>query len=204
MIDGKQSKGGVSFPLVPENHRAYRPRWLCRFSRYLFSKLGWRICGQVPSEAKLVLVAGPHTSNWDFIYAMLAMLSLDVRLHWLGKKSIFDNPLRKLFLWLGGIPVDRANPKGFAKEVAGRIRDSGHIIIAITPEGTRSKVERLKTGFSRIASEVPCPVLPVTLDFAKKEMFLHPVISVTESPEDDADRVRGIFELATPKNPQNF
>lgn len=200
-VDGQTSG---QFPLVPDYHRAHRPLWLRRFSRYLFSRLGWYLRGEVPLDQKMVLVAGPHTSNWDFLYAMLAMLSLDVRLHWLGKKSIFDNPLRKLFLWLGGIPVDRENPRGFAAEVAGRIHGADQIIIAITPEGTRSRVERLKTGFSRIAREVPCAVLPVTIDFRKKEIRLLATMDVTDNPDADAASVRELFTSATPKNPENF
>lgn len=204
MTDNPRVRQPEHFPSVPDYHRAHRPQWLRRFSRYLFARLGWRIQGEVPLHHKLILVAGPHTSNWDFWYAMLAMLSLDVQLHWLGKKSIFENPLRRFFLWLGGIPVDRANPKGFAVEVAGRIHRADHIIIAITPEGTRSRVERLKTGFSRIAREVPCPVLPVTIDFCKKEIRLLEPIEVSADPEMDAVLVREIFATATPKISQNF
>jgi 1-acyl-sn-glycerol-3-phosphate acyltransferase len=189
---------------TPHRLRAHRAAWLRGLCGFLFRTSGWRLVGDVPDASKVVLVLGPHTSNWDFIVGITAMLALDLDLHWLGKHLLFKKPVRGLMTWLGGIPVDRTNPAGFAEDIATRIRAQGRLVLVITPEGTRSKVAQLKTGFSRIASAVPCSILPVTMDFAKREISILPLMQATELPEEDARKVREIFAAATPKRPENF
>lgn len=189
---------------VPESHRAHRPAWIQRLSNWLLRTGGWQFRGEIPTESKLVLVVGPHTSNWDFLVGITAMLALDIHLHWLGKHSLFHKPFTGIMTWLGGIPVNRARPEGFAAEIADRFRREDELIVVITPEGTRKKVAKLKTGFSRIAREVPCPILPVTFDFVLREIVFHPVMGASEDSEGDAARVREIFATATAKNPANF
>jgi 1-acyl-sn-glycerol-3-phosphate acyltransferase len=188
----------------PDILRAHRPAWLRQSCEALLRRRGWSLVGEIPRQQKLILVLGPHTSNWDFFVGITAMLALDLDLHWLGKHLLFKRPVRRLFTWLGGIPVDRANPAGFAEGIAVSIRQKNRMVLVITPEGTRSKVSQLKTGFSRIARQVPCPILPVTLDFAKKEIRLFSLMQASEFPEADAGAVREIFATAAPKRPENF
>lgn len=189
---------------MPDYHRAGRAPWLCRLANGLLTTAGWRVRGEIPESRKFVLVLGPHTSNWDFVVAMAVMLALDIRLRWLGKHSLFKKPFDGFMTWLGGVPVNRTQAEGFASSAVATIRDADTFILAITPEGTRSKVARLKTGFSRIAREIPCPILPVTMDFARKEVRLHPLLIATNDSEADAEQVRGIFASAQPKCPQLF
>ena len=190
--------------VVPERHRAGRPRWLGALASRLFRHSGWGIEGQVPAEAKLILVVGPHTSNWDFAVGVTAMLALDLRIHWIGKHTLFRQPFRGLMIWLGGIPVNRSSPEGFATQIARRLREVDHMMIAITPEGTRSRVDRLKTGFSRIAREARCPILPVTLDYRRRVITLHDPVVASSDPEGDAADIRALFAGAAPRNADNF
>jgi len=189
---------------VPEIHRAHRPRWLASLCRMLLRCLGWRIIGEFPSDPRLVLVAGPHTSNWDFLVGMTAMLALDLRIHWVGKHTLFFKPFGGFMNWLGGIPVNRSAPEGFAEQIARRIRGGEQAVIAITPEGTRKKVAKLKTGFSRIARETPCPILPVTLDYGSKQIRLYPVRDAGADSEADAVEVRRLFATVVAKVPARF
>lgn len=190
---------------VPDIHRAGRWRLVRWLGRVLCRLLGgWRIRGEMPADRHLILAVGPHTSNWDFVVGVAAMLALDIRIHWLGKHSLFVPPLGWLMRALGGIAVDRRQPEGFADQTAARIRSAREMLIAITPEGTRGKVPRLKTGFSRMARAIPCGVLPVTFDYRLREIRLHPLFSATEDPYDDADRMREIFAGVAPRRPENF
>lgn len=189
---------------VSECHRAHRPRWLGTVCATLLARWGWRVEGEIPGAPKLVLVVGPHTSNWDFVVGVTAMVALDLDIHWIGKHTLFKPPFRAAMTWLGGIPVNRAAPDGFAEQVVARLRDADRIMLAITPEGTRSKVARLKTGFSRIAGQTPCPILPITLDYRRRLIELHPVFSATQDPDADAGTVREIFARAVPRVPEKF
>ena len=81
------------------------------FGRMVLRLLRWRVVGAIEVR-KCVAVVAPHTSNWDFVVAIAAMLALRLGAHWIGKQQIFRWPLRGLLGWLGGIPVDRAAPDG--------------------------------------------------------------------------------------------
>ena len=189
---------------IPEHHRAYRSKYLQKPCCWLLRWRGWRIEGELPAARKLILAVGPHTSNWDFIVSVAAMLALDMRIYWLGKHSLFRWPLTGLLVRLGGIPVNRGNTAGVAEQIGQRLRDADEMMIAITPEGTRRKVAELKTGFSRIGRAGHCQVLPVTLDFARREIRLHDLFEPGDDPEADALRMRNIFATATPRHPVNF
>ena len=138
---------------IPEHLRAYRPRPLRWLGKFLMKVTGWKTTGHLPKDQRVVLIAGPHTSNWDFVLAMSLILSLDVHIHWVGKHSIFKKGFRRLLRKMGGIPVNRANPEALKNEIYNVTEKYKGFIIAIAPEGTRKKVERLKSGFLRIANE---------------------------------------------------
>lgn len=189
---------------IPEYHRAHRNKLIRALGTFILQIRGWRIKGRLPHDRHLVLAAGPHTSNWDFFFGMAAILSLDMEVHWVAKHSIFRWPIGRLLRALGGLPIDRSRPEGVTETIANRIKSSEAMIVGITPEGTRSKVANLKTGFIRIAQAVPCRVLPITLDFEKREIRLEPLFTPGESAEIDVERVKNLFAQVTAKNPQNF
>lgn len=189
---------------IPDGHRARRPALVVRLARAALRRARWRIEGELPAAAKLILGVGPHTSNWDFIVGVVAMLALDMHIHWLGKHSLFRWPIAGLLRRLGGMAVDRRNAVGIAEAIGRQLRWADEMIIAITPEGTRSRVDRLKTGFLRIARAGECPVVPVTFDFARREIRLHPPFWPGPDPEADAAAIRAIFATATPRHPAKF
>ena len=133
---------------TPEHLRAHRPRVVRWLGKFLMKISGWKTTGHLPRDQRVVLIAGPHTSNWDFVLAMSLILSLDVRIHWVGKHSIFKKGFRRLLKKMGGIPVNRLNPQALKTEIYNITERYRGFIIAISPEGTRKKVERLKSGFS--------------------------------------------------------
>lgn len=131
-------------------------RTVCRVWCFLFR---WKV---VPLEDEIptpcVVIAAPHTSNWDF-FVMLAssrLNHLDVR--WLGKSEMFDGPLGWMFRALGGISVDRSAPGGIVGEMVQLLRDDPELMIVIPAEGTRKPTEYWKSGFYRIAAAAGVPI----------------------------------------------
>src|SRR5688572_30972913 len=77
--------------------------------RLTLNVLGWRVEGPFPDVPKLVIIAAPHTSNWDFVVGIAAKLALGLRVLWFGKDSLFRGPLGLILTSLGGMPVDRSS-----------------------------------------------------------------------------------------------
>ncbi len=163
---------------------------------------GWKTTGNFPKDQRVVLVAGPHTSNWDFVLAMSLILSLDVNIHWVGKHSIFKIGFRKLLRKMGGIPVNRANPEALRNEILNITEKFKGFVIAISPEGTRKKVNRLKSGFLRIATETNSKIMMVGVDFSKKTIELGDFYSPSGDVEKDLKFIKEYFANFTGKHPK--
>lgn len=162
-------------------------RWL---GRQLLRLYGWRLEGEFPDHPKLVIAAAPHTSNWDFVLAMFLVMALGVRVSYLMKKEAFVWPLRGLFLRLGGIPIDRKATTDTVDQIAGWYRDHDKVWVVITPEGTRSRVKKWKTGFLRIAERAQVPVCLVAWDYPSKRMHIGPCWETTGDHPQDAENIR--------------
>jgi len=150
-------------------------RWLAigllRISR-------WDTVGEDLPEARVVLIAAPHTSNWDFPIMLLVALKLRLKIYWMGKHSLFPFPVAGFMKWLGGIPINRSKAHNVVQETVSQYEKNDSLVILIPPEGTRSKVARWKTGFYHIAVNAKVPILLGYLDASKKEAgfadFFHP------------------------------
>ena len=155
------------------------------FWRLYLRLMGWNVALEFPyhSLKKYILIVAPHTSNWDFIIGLgyRSLLGL-TRTRFLGKKELFKPPFGVLFRTLGGIPVDRKNKHHLVDEVAGLFRQHDEFSIAISPEGTRSRVDKLRTGFYFIARQAHVPIVMVGFDWKNKTvLFGAPFV-----PEDQA------------------
>lgn len=140
------------------------------------SSLGWRIEGNFPDLKKFVVIAAPHTSNWDFVIGLSSAFAIDIDAHWIGKHTIFRWPFGKLMRRLGGIPVNRAKSSGLVPQVVQEFRKSETFVLAIAPEGTRGKVERWKSGFYQIALQAEVPVVCGYFDFPSRTVGLGKVV----------------------------
>ena len=165
---------------------------------------GWRITGRIANEPKFVLTGGPHTSNWDFIFALMSVWALELDVHWIGKHTIFRWPFNGLFRYFGGIPVDRRNPGTLLRDVLNGFARNDGFILALSPEGTRSKVKRLKPGFHRIAGKAGVPIMPAGVDFAKKTLHFGEIILPGDDFQSDAARLRAFWEECHPRHPEKF
>ena len=186
---------------IPEHLRAYRPKPIRWLGKLLMKTTGWKTIGNFPTDQRVVMVAGPHTSNWDFVLAMSLILSLDVNIHWVGKHSIFKRGFRRLLRKMGGIPVNRANPEALKNEIHNITEKFKGFIIAISPEGTRKKVDRLKSGFLRIANETNSKIMMVGVDFSKKTIELGDFYSPSGDVEKDLKFIKEYFANFTGKHP---
>ncbi|MCV6604258.1 MAG: 1-acyl-sn-glycerol-3-phosphate acyltransferase, partial [Porticoccaceae bacterium] len=122
----------------------------------------------------------------------------------LAKHTIFVFPFKTLFLTLGGIPLNRGNAKGIAEQIADKIRASEQMVIGIMPEGTRSKVEKWKSGFLRIARAADCPVLLASLDFKNKRIRFGEMINAREDVDQQLVEIKDYYRQFQPKFPEKF
>ena len=175
----------ISESQIPERLRGKRSILLRKIARFGINISGWTIKGMVPDEERIVIIAAPHTSNWDFVLAMLAIFGLNIKLRWLGKHTIFKPGFKNFFKWLGGIPVYRDNPSNLIDNVVKIVKREKSIVIAMTPEGTRKKVKRWKTGFLRIAKQTHSKILLISIDAPTKSIEIGKVFNPTGNSEDD-------------------
>jgi len=156
--------------------------------------LGWRIEGEIPNLAKMVIAVAPHTSNWDFVVGAATMFALDLRLTFLGKHTLFQGPFAWMFRWMGGVPVDRTKPHGLVADSVRAFEGVDRRIIAIAPQGTRSPVPHFKSGFLHIARGAQVPVLLAALDYGTRTVRFGPLVTPGEDVEADRERIEAFFK----------
>lgn len=141
--------------------------WLCRLALRL---AGWRLLYSPVTVPKAVIMVYPHTSNWDFILGILFRFAVRLPMRWAAKDTLFAGLPGVFFRALGGIPVNRRERTGFVEQMAQVCAYSEHFYLAITPEGTRSTVNHLKSGFYRLANTADVPLLLGCIDYARREV----------------------------------
>jgi 1-acyl-sn-glycerol-3-phosphate acyltransferase len=176
-----------------------------RFSKamatFFFKLFGWRVTGALPNLPKMIIIGAPHTSNWDFPLAMTLIFYLGVRFNWMAKKEFFVAPFTRLWLWLGGIPIDRQAANGMVGQTVQAIQDRAKVVLAIAPEGTRSKVARWRTGFYHIAHGANIPIVPVLVDYGRKTLTITDPFIPTGDVEADLPVLQARFKGIVGKNP---
>jgi 1-acyl-sn-glycerol-3-phosphate acyltransferase len=154
---------------------------------------GWRIEGAKPDLEKYVLVAAPHTSNWDFLWMICMAYALEIRVSWLGKDALFNPLVGWFFRLLGGIPVDRSAPSDLVSRLASRFASSKDLVLLVPVEGTRSHAPHWKSGFYHIAGAARVPVVLGFLDYAKCTGGFGPTVVPTGDVASDMNVVRGFY-----------
>jgi len=157
----------------------------------------------LPAEGVGILIGAPHTSNWDFILMLAITWRAGVSAKFLGKHTLFRGPFGPLMRALGGIPVDRRDPRGLVEDIVGRVRAGERFYLVVTPKGTRSKVAYWKSGFYRIARDTD---LPITLGFVDRTTMttgLGTTFKLTGNVRADMDRVRDFYADKAGLKPEN-
>ena len=156
------------------------------FAKLVFKIIGFKIEGNYPLEQKKMIIAVvPHTSNWDFPLGILTKWYLGANINFIGKSSLFKKPYGWFFRYLGGTPIDRSKSQNTVRAVANAFEREERLTIAIAPEGTRSKVDRLKGGFYYIAKLAEIPILLVKFDFQNRLVGFSELFYPSENEEKD-------------------
>ena len=192
----------VSEQKCPEHLRANRSAFAQWFGRSVLKLFGWRVEGQIPNLQRLLIIGAPHTSNWDFVYAMATILGLNIRMHWLAKHTIFKPGVRWFMEWLGGIPVNRSKPQHVVANVADLVERERGIVIGLAPEGTRKKVDKWKNGFLRMAEATGCTIFMIGMDFAGKRVVLGDTFEPTGNHEADLAAIMEHYKRYNGKFPE--
>lgn len=172
-------------------------------ARGLLRLCGWRMTGELPDLPRIVIAAGPHTSNWDFLVGVGAMYSAGFRASFLGKDTLFRPPLGWIMRWLGGRPVDRSAAHGLVAESIRQIRASDRFILALAPEGTRKPTTEWKTGFWRVAKGAGLPIVLGYFDYATRTVGFGPIIW-PGTLEEDMKTIQAFYATKRGKRPENF
>ena len=173
------------------------------FSSTVLKLVGWRVEVKLPEEKKFVLIGAPHTSNWDLPLALLCFSSVQTRMTWVGKKQLFIGPLGYILRRLGGIPVDRAVRSGFIEQIAQQFAYHEEMILALAPEGTRSKTEYWKTGFYYIALTAKVPICLAYADYENRTVGFGKMIWPTGDIDKDFALIKDFYQPIKGKHPEN-
>ena len=176
------------------------------FSVTFLKLTGWKLHGSLPlNGSKSVLIAAPHTSNWDLPYTLMVAFALRLNIYWMGKEQLFKPPFRGVMMWLGGIPVDRARSTNLVAASVDAIKAAdGPLQLIVPPEGTRSNTRYWKTGFYYIAVGAQVPIVMAYMDYEKKISGLGPVFLPTGDVEADMTAIKAFYVPFKGKNAGQF
>lgn len=176
------------------------------WAQRLLNFLGWQVHFDGVPTLQGVAIVYPHTSNWDFVYAMLAKAAIGFPIRFWAKDSLFDIPLFGRWVRrLGGVPVDRRSPAGVVQDTVDRMkqaRDDGQLFwLGLSPEGTRAYQPGWRSGFYRLALGAGLPLALATLDYAKREIRIQHFIDLSGDVQADYARIRAIVGHAMGHHP---
>ena len=164
---------------------------------------GWKIVGNLPDNInKYVIIVAHHTSNWDFIIGVAVKLILRLKARFFAKHSLFFWPLGVIMRTLGGIPIERDKSINRVDQAVGEINNSDNFVLIIAPEGTRSKVQRWKTGFYHIARGADIPVVPIAFDFQAKKVVIGEAITMGGDMPADFGKMHAFFQPHPGRHPE--
>ena len=174
------------------------------FARFMMRVRGWSLEGSVPNEPKMVLIVAPHTSDWDFLTGLQAKFALQLKASFLVKHTLFWWPFGVFLRSIGGVAIDRSKPEGIADDSTRAFEQSDELILVVTPEGTRSRSERWKSGFYRIAVAAEVPILIVAFDYGRKVVRLGPLFRPTGDYDKDLPEIRSHYDVSMALRPENY
>jgi 1-acyl-sn-glycerol-3-phosphate acyltransferase len=170
-------------------------------ARSTLGALTWKWDVILPSNPKYVVIGAPHTSNMDFIYMLLLINATGIKLHWIGKHTLFKPPVGSLMRKLGGIPVDRRAKNKFVDRIVETFNNHEEFIVAIAPEGTRSKSNYWRTGFYYIALGAGVPIVLGYIDYKAKVVGFGPSFYPTGDIQADFIQVQNFYATKHGKYP---
>ena len=166
---------------------------------------GWKDTGiEPPADGKYVLIAAPHTSNWDLFFMLVFAAAHDVQLSWLGKHTLFSGLQGRLLRVLGGVPIDRRTKNNVVEQLAEEFASRDRLSLAIPPEGTRSYRDHWKSGFFYIAEAANVPIVLTFLDYGTKQGGFGPALDPSLGPDAVMQQIRDFYKGMRGRIPGRF
>ncbi len=165
---------------------------------------GWKIRGDWPPLKKAVLIAAPHTSNWDAIYMLAAAGYFRITLRWMGKASLTKGPFGWVVSALGCVPIDRSARHDVVETMRRAFAATDAMLLAVPPEGTRSLTREWKSGFYHIARTAEVPIILSVLDYGTKTIRIAGVFHPTGDYEKDLAAILEYYRGAAGKHSDRF
>lgn len=170
-----------------------------------FRLKGWKVGETIPPDVhKAVVIAAPHTSNWDFVYALATFRILNLKVNYLAKQELFRFPLKYLLRGTGGIPVVRTKSQNMVEAMVRMFRDNDRLYLLSAAEGTRKKVTKWKSGFYHVAMGAGVPVMMGYLDYKNKVAGFGKVLSLSGDKAKDMAAIRDFYKDIQGRNPEKF
>jgi len=173
-------------------------------SRIIFLLTGWKAEGEAQKVPKSVMIAVPHTSNWDFVWMVMVAFQLHQKIYWMGKDTLFEGAMGPVLRWFGGVPVNRRSRNNLVDQMVETINESESIILTVPPEGTRGHVTEWKTGFYYIALGANVPIACSYLDWGRKRSGVGLELMPTGDIDKDFDEIKAFYKGMSGKRPEYF
>lgn len=178
-------------------------RTLAKF--IFFRVLGWKLENHFdPSIKKCVIIVAPHTSSYDFLIGILVRKIMDVQINFVGKQELFKPPFGWYFRMVGGSPIDRTGKKKKVDAIAQIFKEKEIFRLALSPEGTRQKTDKWKTGFYYIALKAEVPIIRVSFDYSIKKVKISGAFWPTGDFEKNFSEIFSYYDGVQGKIPENF
>ncbi len=180
-------------------------------ARFLFTLSGWKVQGGLPADVKkCVMIAAPHTSNWDLFFARTAFYILGIPIKYTIKKEMMDYfPLNYMLKWMGAIPIERDKTRAhkigqgsMVHAMAKLFKEREELVIMVTPEATRKFVRKWKTGFYQVALRAGVPIALGYLDYEKKHAGIGPVVYPSGDLQEDMMTILRFYNEIPGKYPE--
>lgn len=194
----------MRLPTLPASAPPFGNAFTRVLGRTVLRATRWRVEGEVPDLRRCVAIVAPHTSNFDLPLALSVMFAIGLRVNWLGKHTIFREPLASVLRWFGGIPVDRGAATATVDQAVAAIQAVPRMFLGLAPEGTRSRVGRWKTGFHRIALAAGVPIVPVAFDYPRRTVIIFPPFWPTTDTETDLAALQQLYRAEMARHPGSY
>ena len=175
-----------------------------RLAKWFLRLAGWTSEGELPAARGCVLIAAPHTSNWDLLFFLAHAWAFGVRVSWMGKHTLFHGPMGTIMRALGGIPVRRDRVGGLVGQMSEAFERDPTLVLTVPPEGTRGYVAHWKSGFYQIARAARVPIVMGYLDYERRAGGLGPALVATDDVRADMDEIRAFYADKRGRHPDLF
>lgn len=175
-----------------------------RLAHSILALGGWTLVGEIPAERKAVLIAAPHTSNWDGFWLIVCKVAMGIRLRFFAKHTLFWWPLGPLLKRLGAIPIERSRSGANVEKLVAIFNAHDDLYLALAPEGTRNWRPYWRSGFYRIAEAAQVPIIMAFIDYKTRRAGIGPRVDTTAGIDATMAQIRAFYETCTAARPENM